>query len=72
MESTSFSGCVQLSSSTREFFRAQQQQLSDAADRENVEYTCLGPRDIKGKGAMTTFLAKVGDWEDAVNHLGES
>ena len=69
MESTSFSSCVQLSSGTREFYRAQQQQLSDAAARENVDFECLGPRDIKGKGNMTTFLAKVGDWEEAVKHL---
>ena len=73
MESTSFSSCVQLSRSTRELYRAQQQRLSlDAASRESMDFECLGPRGIKGKGAMTTFLAKVGDWEEAVKHLDPS
>ena len=70
MESTSFSSCVQLSTATRELYRAQQQQqVPDAAAKENMEFQSLSPRDIKGKGIMTTFLAKVGDWEEAVKHL---
>ena len=66
MESTSFSSCVQLSSSTHECYTAQQQNMSDVATRKKLDFQCLGARDIKGKGAMTTFLAKVGDWEEAV------
>ena len=70
MESTSFSSCVQLSNGTHEYYRAQQQQVSsDGAAAGNLEFESLGPRDIKGKGLMKTFLAKVGDWEEAVKHL---
>ena len=64
MESTSFSSCVQLSNSTHDFYVKQQDQVP-ASGRSG--FACLGNRDIKGKGKMVTYLAKIGDWEQAMD-----
>ena len=66
MESTSFSSCVQLSNSTHDFYVKQQDQVP-ASGRSG--FACLGNRDIKGKGEMVTYLAKIGDWEQAMDQL---
>ena len=59
MESTSFAGCVQLSSATHAAFM----KGGCAAVEDQIPLVCRGKRDIKGKGAMETWLAKTGDWE---------
>ena len=66
MESTSFSSCVQLSSATHDFYVEQQDQFP-ASDHPG--FACLGSRDIKGKGKMETYLAQIGDWEEAMEQL---
>ena len=59
MESTSFAGCVQLSSATHAAFMKE----DCAAVEDQISLICRGKRDIKGKGTMETWLAKTGDWE---------
>ena len=60
MESTSFPGCVQLSSATHAAFMKEDCGVSEA---DQMSLISRGKRDIKGKGIMETWLAKTGDWE---------
>ena len=77
MESTSFTDCIQLSRSTNDCYHRQRmslQQLDVSCATSTVrrsiadpqdEFVRLGPREIKGKGHMDTYLMKFGAWEAA-------
>ena len=78
MESTSFADCIQLSRSTNDCYHRQRMSLQQSdvscaaggtvrrsiADPQD-EFVSLGPREIKGKGDMDTYLMKIGAWEAA-------
>lgn len=59
MESTGFPSCIQVSES---FVSVAGHESGNAFDKF-CEY---GEREVKGKGAMTTYLVKVGDWKVAL------
>uniref|UniRef100_A0A7S0WIH5 Guanylate cyclase n=1 Tax=Chlamydomonas leiostraca TaxID=1034604 RepID=A0A7S0WIH5_9CHLO len=61
MESLSFPMCVQVSSD-----------MAAHWDQASDQLVTLGERDVKGKGRMTTFLLKYGDWEEAVKMWRET
>mmetsp|Transcript_12645 Transcript_12645/g.34968 ORF Transcript_12645/g.34968 Transcript_12645/m.34968 type:complete len:404 (-) Transcript_12645:32-1243(-) len=54
MESHGYPMCIHVSQATKEL-------LEDCQ-----EWVPAGQRYIKGKGRMTTYLAKIGDWEEAL------
>ena len=62
MESTSFPLCVHLSEAARDLAVAQ-----GADERRLVP---LPLTKVKGKGSMSTFLLKAGDWESALAECG--
>lgn len=59
MESNGFPMCIHVSSATKIL-------LEDECDW--IEY---GSRQIKGKGSMTTYIAKVGEWDAAIRARDE-
>ena len=77
MESTSFTDCIQLSRSTNDCYHRQRMSLQQldvsCAAGDTVrsitgaqdEFVSLGPREIKGKGDMDTYLMKFGAWKAA-------
>ena len=65
MESTGFPAAVHLSNSTYELF--QESEMSS-----EVFFCDLGERDVKGKGAMQSWLLQDGEWEAALQqHVEE-
>uniref|UniRef100_A0A061QZE9 Guanylate cyclase soluble subunit beta n=1 Tax=Tetraselmis sp. GSL018 TaxID=582737 RepID=A0A061QZE9_9CHLO len=64
MESNSFPQCIHVSSEARDCY------LRQAAPGEGrIEFEDLGNREIKGKGTMHTWIARVGEWEAALGAL---
>ena len=59
MESTGFPMCVQLSSPTFDLVK----KLPIGGE---VKFRSLGPRQVKGKGDMSSFLLEYGDWEQTL------
>eukprot|EP00951_Prasinocladus_malaysianus_P022780 scaffold191815_cov51-Prasinocladus_malaysianus.AAC.1 len=67
MESTSFPGCIQVSSET---IRSCSSSDADQADIDDG-FCALGSRHVKGKGEMYTFLVRAGNWVEARDALVE-
>ena len=59
MESTGFAMCVQLSNPTYDL-------IQNLPIKDEVKFHSLGPRPVKGKGDMTTFLLEYGDWKETL------
>lgn len=57
MESNGFPMAVHLSAAAHE------EALQEGLERD--AFISCGERQIKGKGAMTTYLLRVGEWEEA-------
>jgi len=64
MESSGFPQCVHVSSPARDCYMRQA-----SLCEEQIRFEDLGLREIKGKGAMRTWVARVGAWEAAVRQL---
>ena len=60
MESTGFPMCVQLSNPTYDL-------IQNLPIKDDVRFHSLGPRPVKGKGFMTTFLLEYGNWEETLD-----
>jgi class 3 adenylate cyclase len=61
MESTSYPGCVHLSSSTQAAYA-----LEEPVADDPISLIRRSSRDIKGKGRMKTWLSMTGAWEECI------
>ena len=66
MESTSYANCVHMSSATRDLY------MKECPIKGQIDLVYRGSLDIKGKGAMETWLAVAGDWKECLAQHAKS